>query len=171
MKRAFTLVEILVVLGVISLLACILVPSMEIARARAASAGCLGNLKGIGLGLNMYLSENQMTMPQLKASRASVTEQVPVIDNTLDHYVDNVKVFTCPAGKEIAKTTGTSYYWNSILSGQPSATVNLMKLFNDLSKIPVVMDKEGWHKYTDNKVNFLFVDGHAATELPTLFTQ
>lgn len=171
MKRGFTLVEMLVTIGVISALACILVPSLEISRARAASANCLGNLKVIGVALHTYLGENQMMMPQLKASRPSVNDDVPVIDNTLDRYVDSVKVFICPAGREIAKTSGTSYYWNSVLSGQPASAVNLMKLFDDLSKIPVVMDKEGWHKYTDKKVNFLFVDGHAATELPSLFTQ
>lgn len=170
MRRGFTLVEILVVLGIISVLACILVPSMEIVKARAASANCLGNLKAIGVGLNLYLGENQMTMPNLKAARASIDEDVPVLDNTLARYVDDVRVFTCPAGREVAKTTGTSYYWDSMLSGQALANLNFLGMITDLSKIPIVLDKEGWHKYTDNKVNHLFADGHAATEL-RLFTQ
>lgn len=171
MRKGFTLVELLIVIAILAILISLTVPTVQIARARAASAQCLGNLKAIGLGLSSYLAENQMTMPQLKASRASISEDVPVLDNTLNAYVGDPRVFTCPAGRAIAKATGTSYYWNSLLSGQPSASVNLMKLFDDLTKIPAVMDKEGWHQYTDNRVNFLFVDGHAATELPSLFTQ
>ncbi len=170
MRRGFTLVEILVVLGIISVLACIVVPSMEIVKARAASAGCLSNLKAIGIGLNLYLADNQNTMPNLKAARASVDEDVPVLDNTLAKYVDDARVFTCPAGVGVAKTTGTSYYWDSVLSGQAVASLNFLGMITDLSKIPIVLDKEGWHKYTDNKVNHLFADGHAATEL-RLFTQ
>lgn len=170
MKKAFTMVELLVVIGVISVLACLVAPSIKIARARAQASSCLGNLKAIGVGLTGYLGDNQMTMPQLAAARASTDEQVAVLDNTLNRYVDDVRVFTCPAGQAIARTTGTSYFWNSVLSGQAVANLNMLGLVNDLSKIPVVLDKEGWHTYSADKVNQLYADGHAANELK-MFTQ
>jgi len=170
MKRAFTLLELLVSIGIIALLAGIAIPSFTMARARADATQCLGNLRSLGLALNSYLAENQMTMPPLAAARASQTEEVAVIDNTLSQYVDSPKVFTCPAGRTLAETTGTSYFWNSALSGQAVASLNFFGFVTDLSKIPVLVDKEGWHKNTEDKVNHLFADGHATKEL-RLFTE
>lgn len=170
MKRGFTLVELLVSIGVIAILTSIAIPSMYIVRARADSSKCLANLRALGIALNGYLSDNQMIMPTLEAARPSKAEDVSVIDNTLDRYVDSTAVFTCPAGKKIAETTGTSYYWNSALKGQSANALNLFGFVTDISKIPILVDKEGWHKYTDDKVNHLFADGHATNEL-RLFTE
>ena len=168
--RAFTLIELLITIAVVAALTAIAIPSLSIARARADAVNCLGNLRGLGFALNSYLAENQMTMPPLAAARADKTEEVPVIDNTLDAYVDTMKVFTCPAGQGLAKTTGTSYFWNSALSGQAVARLNFFGFVTDLSKIPVLVDKEGWHRHTEDKVNHLFADGHATKELK-LFTE
>lgn len=165
MRRGFTLVELLVAIGVIAILTGIAIPSLSIARARADAARCLGNLRSLGVALNSYLSDNQMTMPPLAAARADRSEDVAVIDNTLDRYVDNAKVFTCPAGRKLAETTGTSYFWNSALSGQTVASLNFFGFVTDLSKIPILVDKEGWHRHTEDKVNHLFADGHAANDL------
>ncbi|HRJ72334.1 MAG TPA: prepilin-type N-terminal cleavage/methylation domain-containing protein [Terrimicrobiaceae bacterium] len=165
MRRAFTMIELLVVMAAIALIAFIAVPSYNIVRARADAARCLANLRAMGIGLNYFLGENQMIMPQMAAARASRTEEVAVIDNTLDRYIENSAVFTCPSGRRLAETTGTSYFWNSTLNGQPVANLNFLGLVSDLSRIPVLVDKEGWHKHTDDRVNHLFADGHATKEL------
>ena len=168
--RAFTLVELLITIAVVAALTAIAIPSLGVARARADATNCLGNLRGLGVALNAYLAEHQMTMPPLAAARADKNEDLPVIDNTLAAYVDTVRVFTCPAGRTLAETTGTSYFWNSALSGQPVASLNFFGFVTDLSRIPVLVDKEGWHKHSRDKVNHLFADGHATKEL-RLFTE
>lgn len=164
MKRGFTLVEILISLGVIALLASIAIPSLRIARARADSTKCVSHLRSLGVALNLYLADHQMVMPDIEAGRADKNEDLPVIDNTIDSYVDNKTVFTCPAGRAIAEKSGTSYYWNSAIRGQNIANLHLFWL-SDPSKIPVLVDKEGWHKYVEDKVNHLFADGHVTNEL------
>mgnify|MGYP001312248512 FL=1 len=164
MKRAFTLVEVLVSLGVIALVAAIAIPSLRITQARAESAKCVGHLRSLGVALNLYLAENRMIMPDLEAARASRSDDVPVIDNTLDAYVDDPAVFTCPAGRAVAAQTGTSYYWNSALRGQPVASLRLFWL-DDPGRIPVLLDKEGWHRFVKDRVNHLFADGHVTNEL------
>lgn len=165
MKRAFTLVEVLVSVCVIILLLSIAVPSYQIVSARGAAARCLGNLRALGTALNLFLGENQMIMPSLAAARRSKDEEVPAIDTTLDRYLDDNAAFTCPAGKHLAETTGTSYFWNSALNGQPASQLNLFGIVTELGRIPILVDKEGWHKYTDDKVNHLFGDGHVTSEL------
>ncbi|MEI6338327.1 MAG: type II secretion system protein [Verrucomicrobiota bacterium] len=169
MRRGFTLIELLVSFAIIAVIAGLAVPIFTTVLARADAAKCLGNLRGLGVALNSYLGENQMTMPPLAAARASTTEVVAVIDNTLDRYLDSPKVFTCPAGRKIAETTGTSYFWNSALSGQSLGGLNFFGFVTDPTRIPVLVDKEGWHKNTEDKVNHLFADGHATKEL-RLFT-
>ncbi len=164
MKRAFTLVELLLSLGMIALLASIAIPSLGIARARADSAKCVSHLRSLGISLNLYLADHQMVMPDIEAGRADKNENIPVIDNTIDSYVDNKAAFTCPAGRALAEKSGTSYYWNSALRGQNITNLHLFWL-SDPSKIPVLVDKEGWHKYVEDKVNHLFADGHVTNEL------
>lgn len=164
MKRAFTLVEILVALGIVAVLAGILLPSIAVARARADSAKCHANLRNLGVALNAYLGDHEMKMPNLAAARADKSEEAEVIDNTLNGYLPDTRAFACPAGRGLAEKTGTSYFWNSALNGQPLAGLQFL-WFTDLGRIPLLVDKEGWHRHTDDKVNHLFADGHVANQL------
>jgi prepilin-type processing-associated H-X9-DG protein len=164
MRRAFTLLEILLGLGVVLLLAAVAVPSLQVARARADSAKCVSHLRSLGVSLNLYLADHEMRLPDMEAGRATLAEDVPVLDTVLLPYVDDHRVFACPADREIAWKSGTSYYYNSALRGQPLAGLRLFWI-SDPGKIPVLVDKEGWHHYVEDKVNHLFADGHVTNEL------
>ena len=54
--RAFTLIEILVVVAIIALLISILLPSLQRAREQAKVAMCLSNLRSLGVAANSYLT-------------------------------------------------------------------------------------------------------------------
>jgi len=62
-KRAFTLVELLVVIGIIALLISILLPSLQKAREAANRTVCASNLKQIALGILMYAQDHKGVFP------------------------------------------------------------------------------------------------------------
>src|SRR4051794_26669389 len=62
-RHGFTLVELLVVVGIISVLIAILLPALNRAREQARSVQCGDHIKQLLNALHMYVSENRQTLP------------------------------------------------------------------------------------------------------------
>ena len=95
--RGFTLTELLVVIAIIGGLAGIAVPVSMSMVAKSREAACLGNLRGIGAGLQAYLSDHNNRLPVLALGRESKSSPEPVLETVLLPYVGSADVFRCPS--------------------------------------------------------------------------
>jgi prepilin-type N-terminal cleavage/methylation domain-containing protein len=118
MKRAFTLIEMLVVIAIIAILAGLLMPALARARQEAYKASCTNNEKQAGLYFAMYRADNRNRTPSWDEVRDAVTDPVTSedfagYDSSLSiallypEYVDTQEVFLCPARDHRALFTMT----------------------------------------------------------------
>ena len=77
LARAFTLVELLVVIGIIAVLISILLPSLASARRSANSVKCLSNLRQIGMGLQMYALQYNGKFPSSEIGSQTYSINTP----------------------------------------------------------------------------------------------
>src|SRR5687767_365774 len=63
-RGGFTLVELLVVIGIIAVLISMLLPALNRSREQARRVSCAANLKQIGAAFHMYAGENKGKLPQ-----------------------------------------------------------------------------------------------------------
>lgn len=99
-KRGFTLIELLVVIAIVAVLAAFLLPAFAKAREASRRTSCSSNLKQIGMGLMMYLTEYDETMPASAyggvASSTNNSNQYKWMD-AIYPFVRSEKVFVCPS--------------------------------------------------------------------------
>jgi prepilin-type N-terminal cleavage/methylation domain-containing protein/prepilin-type processing-associated H-X9-DG protein len=142
--RAFTLVELLVVISVIALLMAILLPALGRARGVAKRTYCAANLRQIGIAMRSYLDDNRDIFPLACAYPWSITDPtnpgyLPPITQFLSRLLKSPKVFICPADTTADATppyhlrTGNTSYW---YRGYPDPPPNC-SLINGLGGITI----------------------------------
>ena len=95
--RAFTLLEILIVLAIIGLLAALIFPVLGRAREAGRRSACISNLRQIGLAFQLYEQDHRKRLP----SRLS---------GIYPAYLNDARLFLCPSDRTRGQFAGNERF-------------------------------------------------------------
>lgn len=143
-RAAFTLVELLTVIAIISILASILLPAFATAREKARQTACMSNMRQLGLAFTIYAQDYDEGFPGagsggtliapciLRPNTGSgwirdqrITDEtykcdrtvLPVPNGALYSYTKNERIYVCPSDPS-SDTKTLSYSMNERLDNQ-----------------------------------------------------
>ena len=95
-NRGFTLVELVVVLGVIAVLIVVQLPALAAGKSQSRIGMCAGNVRQLALACQLYANDNNDKLPVLSGSAAWAWDlPVPAADALLKSGL-KPKTFYCP---------------------------------------------------------------------------
>jgi prepilin-type processing-associated H-X9-DG protein/prepilin-type N-terminal cleavage/methylation domain-containing protein len=126
-RAGFTIVELLVVIGIIAVLIAILLPVLSLARQSAGQAACAANLRQWATAMNLYAQSNHGWLPR-RGQGKEPTQQLQWYDdwfNALPPLLDQPSYQTLVSTGRMPRAGSRSVWICPQLTGEPNVYGNL----------------------------------------------
>jgi prepilin-type N-terminal cleavage/methylation domain-containing protein/prepilin-type processing-associated H-X9-DG protein len=193
-RKAFTLIELLIVIAIIAILAAILFPVFARARENARRSSCQSNLRQLGLGFQQYVQDYDDRLPgSAQSGDSNLGQWIPGCNGTptpcvsitnpaqptlgaVYPYIKSAQIFICPSDSQ-GRTKALSYSMNMVcsqkhvaLATQSSITILLVDESATLNDGNFNSTLKGGGDvptaiHLDGS-NFAFLDGHVKWRRP-----
>ena len=189
-QTGFTLIELLIVIAIIMILAAVLFPVLARAKEQARQAGCMSNLKQMGVALLLWVDDHDQKFPVTSAEWGSESywwnvytpPQHTLHGYFLLRYIKSNRVYQCksdtggpttyggfnPNGtpKSVYGQCGCSYQLIGNASGKSIGRARLA------SSLPMLAEPFHWHRRISGSISeywrlVTYVDGHVKFALET----
>jgi len=149
-RGGFTLVELVIVLGIIVVVSSLLLTTVARARMAAQGARCQANLRGILGAFMSYRIDNDHRFPDPSSAGQNW-------EALLQPYLASPRVFECPSDSEIYTSVGSSYDWRD--TPFPDTTMAARRDDTPIRSDTVLAYETlpGWH--AAHKINAARLDG------------
>ena len=151
-RSGFTLVELLVVIGIIAILAGMLMPAMSRAKQKANRIACLNNIRQVGLSATLYAGDHDGEYPRrLHLTNAWMFALKPYYGNTsltnnATSKEGNSRILKCPSDRWLEWRSylinGFNDYWEATLSPVDFQTVMNWKYKHGMKESNVKLPSE-----------------------------
>ena len=152
--RAFSLLEVVVVIVILGVALAIFLPSLVQSRRSVQTGVCLSQLRSLGVGLRQYALANGGLLPDPAVTGVSWARSI-------QRHVTDQSAFVCPSDNEVAPVAGCSYDWRD--TGDPATTMAGRSLdkVNRTNAVLVFDSLPDWH--APKKINIARLDGSSHT--------
>lgn len=180
-RTRFTLIELLMVIGIIAMLAALLLPALRNARERGNQISCSGKQRQIGQAFNMYVDDNNGWLIYLSGVTSFMNKTTAYIDPAVPsvyEYAEKLKaniVYHCPSAtiddswsgglyyaygvnEHMHSYNSTSSWWIQKISGIRYAEKAL--LLTDANFLTLYNDTSHFSFRHNAKANLLYLDNH-----------
>ncbi len=153
--RGVTLLEVLVVIGVLSIILAILLPVIGKARSAGQRVTCLANLRSIGIAFHLYADHYGGHLPDPSTTHLSWEASLLPFGAT--------GMFKCPSDSEMYPVLGSSYDWrdtpdpNTSMAGRDILAAERSNMVLAFELLP------GWH--SKKRMNVCFLGDGSAHEM------